>query len=52
MKYKVRVSYTDFIFDNGEEAFAFAETALKHLKDDDKEVTVTFYYEEVKENED
>lgn len=50
MKYKVRVSYIDFIFDNGEEAFAFAETALKHLKDDDKEVRI--YYEEDKENED
>ena len=52
MKYRVRIGYTDFIFDNGEVAIAFAETAVKHIKDDDKDVTVTIYYEEDKENED
>jgi hypothetical protein len=52
MKYKVRIGYTDFIFEDGEEAIKFAETAVKRLKDDDKEVTVTIYYEEEDENED
>lgn len=53
MKYKVRIGYTDFIFEDGEEAINFAETAVKHLMDDDKDVTVTIYYEEEdEENED
>ena len=52
MKYRVRIGYTDFIFEDGKEALAFAETAVKHIKDDDKDVTVTIYYEEDEENED
>lgn len=53
MKYKVRIGYTEFIFDDGKEAITFAETAVKHLKNDDKDVTVTIYYEEEdEENED
>lgn len=45
MEYKVRIGYTDFKFDDGEEAVTFAETAVKHLIDDDKEVTVTIKME-------
>lgn len=51
-KYRVRIDYTDFIFDNGSEAVAFAETAVSHLVDDDKEVKITIYYEEESKNED
>lgn len=49
MKYKVRIGYTDFIFEDGEEAITFAESALKHLMDDYKEVTVTIFYGEEEE---
>lgn len=52
MKYKVKIGYTEFIFDNGSEAVAFAETAVSHLVDDDKEVTISIYYEEESKNED
>ena len=52
MKYKVRIGYTDFIFEDGEEAINFAETAVKHLMDDDKEVTVTIFYGEETADED
>lgn len=52
MKYRVRIGYTDFFFEDGAEAVAFAETAIKHLADDDKEVTITIYYGEEKVDED
>lgn len=51
MEYKVRIGYTDFKFDDGEEAVTFAETAVKHLMDDDKEVTVTIYGKEISDED-
>ena len=38
MKYKVTIRYTDFLFDSGDEALAFAEMAKEHyLPDDDRD---------------
>ena len=50
MKYKVEISYYDFIFDDAEEAMTFAQTAkTSHSKDKDGhdfEITITLIEED------
>lgn len=36
MKIRVTIGYTDFIFEDINEAASFADTAAKHINDEDK----------------
>lgn len=52
MKYRVRVNYTGFIFDDIEEASGFARTAKLHMVEKDRrESEVVIYIEDDEEEE-
>ena len=46
-KYKVRVDYETFVFDEGEAALAFAEVATKHINN---KTVITIEIEEAEED--
>lgn len=51
MKYIVQISYRKFVFCNGKDALAFAETAVKAQQNDD-EVTILIELEAIDAQED
>ena len=47
-KYIVDIDYSKYVFDEGEAAIAFAEVAMKHIKDRKTEVIIIIKEEEDK----
>ena len=48
-RYIVDVDYSKFVFDEGEAALAFAEVAMKHIKDRKTEVIIVIEEEEAED---